>query len=105
MPVVGHGLVAIAAASAAAGLRSRVIRATTLARAALLFVLLSYVPDAAAMLYWRDHAVGRLIGHSLFTAIAASLLIAVPIARVLRVSRAGGFIIGVAAIVAHDVMD
>jgi membrane-bound metal-dependent hydrolase YbcI (DUF457 family) len=105
MPVVGHGFVAITAASAAAGLHCRLTRVSTLPRAALVLVLLSYLPDATATLYWPDHAVGRLIGHSLFTALAASLLMAVPIARVFRVRPIVSFGISLVAIVAHDLMD
>lgn len=110
MPVLGHAFVGLAIGQATAppvrghpgphGLGSR---AGLWLPAAL---TLAYLPDIVAQLGlmagWSD---GRLLGHSVIFAVAASPVIAVVLMRLARASFPRAFVTTLVSLLVHDALD
>ncbi len=100
MPVVGHGLTAIAAREV---LGERLVtRRFTL----LTLAVLAYAPDVASqVLAVLGVAAARACSHSLPCGFFYALLLTLPVRRALGVSRRAAFVITLGSIALHDVLD
>jgi membrane-bound metal-dependent hydrolase YbcI (DUF457 family) len=110
MPVLGHAFVGLTIGVATRPNMAMPSNASGGASASACWlpamVGLAYLPDIVAQLglmagWWE----GRLLGHSLVFAIAASPLIAAVLRRLASVSFARAWLTSVASLVLHDVLD